>query len=328
MNKVISRRSLIDMSLRSVAGAGLLASMPGSGLLTPFGHGVLASAGRRRRALVCIYGFGGGDDRVLTAPHRLHKSLSDLQPLYDQKILAVIGDVTRPARMQSFDGTPGEVMAKKYSALRFLPEGFVTLEWAARAANVDEFTGDGAYRFNSGVSLVARGATPEGASFENAAIRRLTESLPPLRTSFPSSEMGRKLEDVSRLLRVAPALGMADQVFVVPTMSRSRDAADATLDARRRDLAQAMAAFYAATVELGLQSDVTTYTDGEFTERSHDTGARMVLGGSVVSGNTSTPSQVSQDSYAGAMASWLGVSAREVRARFPEFVPSAVVVTA
>ncbi len=319
----ISRRSLIDLGLRGVAGAGLLRAMPGSGMLTETGSGLLAAAQWQPRSLVCIHCYGGGDDNVLAAPHRLRAALADLQPLYDQNVLAVIGEVYRPERMRTLDGSPGEVMAKTYSTLRFLPHGFATLEWAARAANVDRISGEGAYTFDTGVSMVAPGLRVPGAGYENPAIRRLTAALPALRTAFPQSVLGRQLEDVSRLIRIGSRLGGADQIFFIGTSGMSRDAATAGLvAARHRELAQAMAAFFAATVEFGRDSDVLTYTDGEFTDRSGDRGTRLVLGGSVIGGRACRMRRISQDSYAGTIASSFGVRHTELRERFPEFEPT------
>jgi hypothetical protein len=326
MHNEISRRSLIDLGLRSVAGAGLLRAMPGSGLLTSPGNGLLAAPLPHRRALVCIYCFGGGDDHVMQGSHKLVSALADLQPLYNQNRLTVIADVSRPARLRDVAGTPGEVMAKTYSALRFLPGGFATLEWVAQAAHVDEITGAGAYTFGTGVSMVAPGTEVAGPWFENARVRELTGARPALRTSFPTSALGRQLEDVTRLIRVGPALGMRDQVFLVGTTGISaRAARTGTIVERHRQLAQAMAAFFAATVELGLDQQILTYTDGDFTERSGDRGTRMMLGGSVIGGRQGQAIRMNQDSYAGALASWFGAQPKEVRARFPEFDPSEVV---
>ncbi len=89
-----------------------------------------------------------------------------------------------------------------------------------------------------------------------------------------------------------------------------------------------MAALFAATVELGIASDVTTYTDGEFTDRSCDRGTRMVLGGSVVGGSACPTRGIGQDSYAGTMASWFGIDDDRVRDRFPEFEPTALATMA
>ena len=329
MDKVISRRSAINLGLRAVAGAGLLGSAPGAGLVSDLSGGVLAAPRWQRRSLVCLYCFGGGDDQILAAPQRLNDSLNELQPLYDRKVLAVIDEVRRPARTRTEGGTPGDVMARRYSGLRFLQDGFVTLEWAARAADVDGLTGKGAYTFNTGVSLVAPTVRIPGPSFENATIRHRTDRLAPLRTAFPKTALGRQLEDVTRLLRVAPTLGMHDQVFFVGTTGMSRSAAKAgTLSVRHRELGRAMAAFFAATVELGLESQVTTYTDGDFTERSGDTGTRMVLGGAVNGGDACRIRRVSQDSFAGAMATWLGAGTTMVQAGLPEFEPTAVTVMA
>ena len=325
MHKVMSRRSLIDLGLRSAAGVGLLKAIPGSELVLDAATGLLNESRSGRRALVCIYCFGGGDTHF-AAPNRPHDALADLHPLYEQKKLAVIRDVSCPVRLRRIAGMPGEVMAQTYSALRFLPQGFATLEWAARAADVDPITGSGAYTFETGVSLVAPGANSDAAPFENASVRRLTTALPPLRATFPDSTLGRQLEDVTRLIRVALAFGMDRQVFVVGTSGMSCRTASAI--ERHRELARAMAAFFAATVELGLDESVTTYTDGEFTEHSYDRGTRLVLGGSVIGGDASRAGDISQDSYAGAMAAWFGVEHRGVRTHFPEFEPAALSVTA
>jgi hypothetical protein len=214
MDKALSRRSLLNLGLRSAAGAGILSIVPATELFEHFtgGPALAASAPNvdTARALVCIYLFGDGDAQLAYHPGRgLHPALADLQPLYERKALAVVANVAPATRRARIMQTPGDVMAHRYSALRFLPNGFATPEWAARRADVKPITGEGAYTFASGVSLVAPGsAWLEGEQFENATVRATTSRLGPMRTSFPDTPIGRQLEDVSRLLRAGDALSM------------------------------------------------------------------------------------------------------------------------
>jgi hypothetical protein len=333
MDKVISRRRLLNLSARSVAGAGLLSAVPGVPFLTSLdriaGGPSLGAAGSAQ-ALVCIYCFGGGDDDNLLAGGGLHPALDALQPLYREKVLAVVENVAAPARASRITGTPGEVTAQRYSALRFLPNGFATLEWAARAGGVKPITGDGAYTFASGMSMVAPGARVDGAQFENATIREVTTRFDAAGSSFPDTSLGRQLADVSRLLRAAGTLGMTRQIFLVGAAGWSRDAKrTGMLTERYRDLGQSMAAFYRATVELGIARQVIMYTDGEFAPASKGrVGSRLVLGGSVVGGDARGSAPLSQDSYAGAMAGWLGLRSVDVQRQFPEFKSSSLGVIA
>jgi uncharacterized protein (DUF1501 family) len=292
MDKALSRRSLLNLGLRSAAGAGILSIVPATELFEHFtgGPALAASAPNvdTARALVCIYLFGDGDAQLAYHPGRgLHPALADLQPLYERKALAVVANVAPATRRARIMQTPGDVMAHRYSALRFLPNGFATPEWAARRADVKPITGEGAYTFASGVSLVAPGsAWLEGEQFENATVRATTSRLGPMRTSFPDTPIGRQLEDVSRLLRAGDALSMKQQVFLAGASGFTTHAQRAgTLAARYRELSQAMAAFYHATVELGLDRQVTTYTDGELATDSNGResrpASRLVLGRNV-----------------------------------------------
>ena len=292
MDKALSRRSLLNLGLRSAAGAGILSVVPATEWVEQITGGPALAAStlhvENARAVVCIYLFGGGTDQLVHHAGRvLHPSLADLQPLHDQKALSVVASVATPTRRAMIMRTSGDVMAHRYSALRFLPNGFATPEWAARIANVKPITGEGAYTFASGVSLVAPGsARLEGNQFENATVRAATSRLGPMRMSFPDTPLGRQLEDVSRLLRAGDALGMKQQVFFVGAGGFTTHAERAdTLAASYRELGQAMAAFHDATVEIGMDRQVTTYTDGEVATDSNGgerrPASRLVLGNAV-----------------------------------------------
>ena len=114
--KIPSRRALLHMGVRSLAGAGVLGTL---------GQG--ASAASDNRALVCIYLFGGEGGSNLP-------NVTELKDLHRKQVLAVARNVAPPVQSHSAVSTPGQFMAQKYQALRFLPNGFATLEWAARKA--------------------------------------------------------------------------------------------------------------------------------------------------------------------------------------------------
>jgi hypothetical protein len=89
---------------------------------------------------------------------------------------------------------------------------------------------------------------------------------------------------VSRLLRAGDALGMKQQVFLVSATGLATSAQRAAaLTAAYRELGEAIVAFHHATVELGLDGEVTTYTDGEVATdsdgRERRSASRLVLGG-------------------------------------------------
>ena len=289
--KIPSRRALLHIGVRSLAGAGVLGTL---------GQG--ASAASDNRALVCIYLFGGEGGSNLP-------NVTELKDLHRKQVLAVARNVAPPVQTHSAVSTPGQFMAQKYQALRFLPNGFATLEWAARKAGIDPVDGAGAFTFQSGVSMLCLdGATPEGDQFENATLRSAMSRVKPLRLSFPDTGLGRQLRDVTRLLQARHSLGLNRPVFVGASNGFTRSAErTGTLIARQRDLGQAMAAFYQATVELGLERQVTTYTDAEFPlERGARSNSRLILGGAAMEGDASRFSALSADAFAGSLASWHG----------------------
>jgi uncharacterized protein (DUF1501 family) len=280
--KIQSRRALLQIGVRSLAGAGLLGTLEQvSG----------ASAAPGNRALVCIYLFGGEGASFLP-------NVSELKALHRQELLAVVKHDAPPS---------SEVLAERYQALRFLPNGFATLEWAAQKAGIHPLTGAGAFTFQSGLSMLALGGSqPQGDQFENITLRQAMNNVAPRKTAFPDTTIGRQLEDVSRLLQAGRALGLNRPVFLCTANGFTRSAQQArTVAARYRDLGQAMAAFHAATVELGLDRQVTTYTDAEFSaEGSSRVASRLILGGAAMESEIVKSASVAADTYSDSLAHW------------------------
>lgn len=323
MAKGVSRRSLLNLSVRTAASAGLLSAIPSyaSPALGRSTGGPVLAAADHIDAVVCIYFFGGVDAEDMASSGRLHPAMSELQPLLDGGDLTVVDGVSEPWNVLRLLRASRNPMADRYAPLRFLPNGFATLEWAARLGGVEPISGKGAFTFESGLSLVAPGAAIDGAQFENRRLRgaAATADAAVVGRAFPRSSVGRQLQDVARLLAVRETLGMTKQVFVVSAAGlHSGLRSAATIDARYRDVARSLKAFHDATASLGLSGRVVTYTDSDLTVGSR--GAKLVLGSAMA--DRATTMAMSHDSYAGAMAWRLGVDVDSVRGRFPGFSAS------
>jgi uncharacterized protein (DUF1501 family) len=125
---------------------------------------------------------------------------------------------------------------------------------------------------------------------------------PTLTTVFPNTSLGNQLKQVAKVIKLnqtSPAVNLQRQIFFV-----SQGGYDTHQDQLADQgnnflvLSQALRAFYAATVELGLQNNITTFTLSDFSrtlEESGDTGGvgsdhgwgshQLVVGDGVLGGN-------------------------------------------
>ncbi len=195
-------------------------------------------------------------------------------------------------------------------------------------------------------------STPRSQHFENEYVRVCKRSLDAnaqlgsalagvsLSTAFPSGNgLADQLKMVARLIAARGALGAKRQVFFVSL--GGFDTHDSLLRVHpglMASVGSAMAAFYQATVELGVASQVTAFTASDFgrTLVSNNDGSdhgwgsmHFVLGGAVKGaayyGNAPAianggPDDVGQgrllpglsvDQYGATLANWLGVSATD-----------------
>lgn len=166
-----------------------------------------------------------------------------------------------------------------------------------------------------------------------------------LATAFPDTHLGRQLRMIARLINVRSALDMQRQVFFVGI--GGFDTHDNQLDDQANQLAEldgALAAFYAATVEMSVADAVTTFTASEFGRTAsvngdgtdHGWGSHhMVLGGAVngrriygippnltVGGPDDADwgqiiPTTSVDQYAATIARWYGVPPGDMSTVFP-----------
>ena len=114
-------------------------------------------------------------------------------------------------------------------------------------------------------------------------------------TKFPTTNLGSQLSMIAKLIAAAPSLGLKRQVFFASLGGFDTHTVElATQGPLLTQVSQAMSAFYNATVELGVQNQVTTFTGSDFsrTYNTNGDGAdhgwgshHIVMGGAVKGGD-------------------------------------------
>jgi uncharacterized protein (DUF1501 family) len=171
-----------------------------------------------------------------------------------------------------------------------------------------------------------------------------------LQTVFPQTGLGAQLQQVAQIMKVRTTLGMNRQIFFC-----SQGGYDTHTDQLPQqsslfaELAGAVAAFYNATMELGLSNQVVTFTESDFGRTCQpDTGAgsdhawgshQIIVGGALkgadvygtfpvlaldgpddVTGRGVWLPSTSLDQYAATIASWFGVADNALTTVFPNLV--------
>jgi uncharacterized protein (DUF1501 family) len=179
----------------------------------------------------------------------------------------------------------------------------------------------------------------------DSTLRSALASSPPPATVFPTTGLGRQLSMVTKIIAARAALGARRQVFFVSIGGfDNHDSLLANHPGLLTQVADAMAAFYQSTVDMGIASQVTTFTASDFgrTLSSNGDGSdhgwgshQFVVGGAVKSRSfigvvpqlgDNGPDDVGQgrllpttavDQLGATLATWMGVSA----ANLPTVVP-------
>jgi uncharacterized protein (DUF1501 family) len=213
---------------------------------------------------------------------------------------------------------------------------------AARQAGMQQLL-----TFDNGLQLVqaANGTLGRGQSYASALSAALAGST--LATQFPAGNpLATQLQTVARIIKVRSALGLSRQIFYCELDGFDTHSGQLAIQSTLlQQLSQAVLAFYQATQELGVDSDVTTFTASEFgraltpntTGTDHAWGSHHFVIGTGVKGGqffgqfpslalggpndayttgTLIPTS-SVDQYGATLAQWFGVGAGSVPAIFP-----------
>jgi uncharacterized protein (DUF1501 family) len=203
--------------------------------------------------------------------------------------------------------------------------------------------------FDTGISLVqASGAVTGQAIHQSQTLATALKNIPAIQTVFPASNgLASQLKQVAQVIAARSALGIGRQIFFCSAggFDTHSDQLNTQVGLFSQ-LSPAMAAFYAATEELGVASNVTAFTLSEFSRTfqpgsnggtDHAWGGHQVMMGGAVKGNAlygtfptlalggpdDTGSNgrwiptTSVDQYAATLASWFGVAPADLPTIFP-----------
>jgi len=168
-----------------------------------------------------------------------------------------------------------------------------------------------------------------------------------LTTQFPGTGLGDQLRTVARLIAARASFGVKRQVFFCSLGGFDTHGEDQLTDQANllETVSDAMAAFYRATVEIGVASQVTSFTMSDFGRdfpangsggSDHGWGSHhLVVGGAVkgrqlygtyptlrvngpddTSGGRWIPTTATEQ-YAASLASWFGIGGSELAQVFP-----------
>jgi uncharacterized protein (DUF1501 family) len=231
--------------------------------------------------------------------------------------------------------------------------GFTNAQNTARRTAFDQINA-----LDPGVMLIKASESVRGSALQTQAA--LASVNPSLATVFPNTTLGRQLLQVARVIKastdLAAGINMKRQIFFcnlggfdthsVQTSATFAGAQGTLL----QQLSQAMNAFYAATVELGVGPNVTTFTLSDFGRTLSPSGSgvaavgsdhgwgnhHFVMGGSVIgqrlygtyptlalNGPDDTDNRgrwiptTAVEQYGATLANWYGLSSSDFPAVFP-----------
>lgn len=199
-------------------------------------------------------------------------------------------------------------------------------------------------QFDSGLALVQTANKVRQDAMDLNAL--MTGASASLGTTFPGTVLGNQLQQVAKLIKLRATTGMSRQVFLCSLGGFDTHGSQSWQHwDLLRQVAEAMSAFYNATVEMGVADRVTTFSLSDFGRSLQPSGSgsdhgwgnhHLIMGGAVLGGQvygtfpsmalggpddsgsrgTLIPS-TSTDQYGASLAAWMGVPAAQLPTVFP-----------
>jgi uncharacterized protein (DUF1501 family) len=224
--------------------------------------------------------------------------------------------------------------------------------WPASAAAAKVQALQEILTFDSGLAMVqaANDVRKDGLEL-NGLLKDLGNAN--LGTVFPGTSIGQQLKQVAQVIRLRAATGMSRQVFFCAIGGFDTHSAQSWAQwDLLRNLGEGMAAFYNATVEMGIADQVTTFTASEFGRTLQPSGSgsdhgwgnhQIMMGGAVrggdlygtfptlaLGGPDDTGNRgvliptTSLDQFGATLARWFGVTPEAMPSVFPNLANFAV----
>ncbi len=215
--------------------------------------------------------------------------------------------------------------------------------------NARQLTAQALLTLDTGISLVqADDSITTNAYAYAKTLADAVQSITPLKTVFPANNgLGAQLQQIAQIIQVRSALNVQRQIFFAGIGNFDTHADQLGLQSTLlAEISPALAAFYNATVELNVASEVTTFTMSDFSRTfqpnsnngsDHAWGSHhIVIGGAVKGGqiygtyptlalggpddsdsNGRWVPTTASSQYAATLAQWFGVSVGELPAVLP-----------
>lgn len=216
--------------------------------------------------------------------------------------------------------------------------------WPQSAADARKTGLQHVLEFDSGLALVQAANQVRRDALDLAAL--LSGASATLTTPFPGTNLGNQLLQVAKIIKLRASTGVQRQVFFCSIGGFDTHGAQAWQHwDLLRQVSEALAAFYQATQELGVASQVTSFTLSDFGRTLQPSGAgsdhgwgnhHLLLGGAVQGGRVfgTFPNlalggpddsgsrgamipTTSIDQYGATLARWFGVPEAQLASVFP-----------